>query len=277
MNNLHFSVLLSVYCKEKPNYLQLALQSIWDNQTRKPSEIVVVKDGKLTEELELMLSNFAKTAPVKFIVNEQNMGLAYSLNKGLEACSYDIVARMDTDDICFPKRFEKQIDYLLQHPEIDILGSFATKIDENGKEIGLMIVPIEHDNINRLIWTCPLIHPSVMYKKEKIISIGSYNLNAGVRQDDYELWFRCAINKLKFANLKESLLYYRFSEDNVKKNNICVGINRLKVGFKGCRNLKYPFIAYIGVAVPLIRSLFPYPLNVWFNELMIKYNPKSKA
>ena len=276
MDNFHFSVLLSVYCKEKPNYLQLALQSIWDSQTLKPSEIIIVKDGKLTEELELVLSTFAKIAPVKFVINEKNMGLTYSLNKGLKECSYNLVARMDTDDICFFNRFEKQIKYLQQHPEVDVLGGGAIKIDELGNEIELMIVPIEHNKISKLIWTCPFIHPSVMYKKEKVMSIGNYNPNAGVRQDDYELWFRCAINNFNFANLSEPLLYYRFFSNSVKKNNIKVGIDRFKVGFKGCRKLKFPFIAYIGVSVPLIRSLLPYPLNVWFNTLMIKYNPRFK-
>jgi glycosyltransferase involved in cell wall biosynthesis len=276
MKTTAFSVLMSVYYKEKPEYLLLALDSIWDKQTLKPNEIVIVKDGELTKELESVLSDFATDKPIKFLVNEQNMGLSYSLNRGLQACSCNLIARMDTDDICFPNRFEKQVQFLNEHPKIDILGSFAAKINENGNEIELIKVPVEHENIYRLIWTCPFIHPSVIFRKDKILSIGSYNPDSGVRQDDYELWFRCAKNKLRFANLPEPLLYYRFFADSVKRNNIKVGINQFKVGIKGCKELKYPLKAYLGIYIPLLRSFLPYPLNIWFNNLMVKFNPREK-
>jgi glycosyltransferase involved in cell wall biosynthesis len=275
MEKIKFSVLLSVYKKEKPEYLRLALDSIW-NQTLKPNQIVIVKDGELTDELESVLSDFSNDKPVKFVVNEQNMGLSFSLNRGLSACTNDLVARMDTDDICFSERFEKQIKFLIDNPDIDIVGSYAVKIDEKGNESELMKVPVLHENIYQLIWICPFIHPSVMFRKDKILSIGSYNPNSGFRQDDYELWFRCAKNKLKLANLPEPLLYYRFFADSVKRNNIKTGISQFKVGLKGCRELKYPLKAYIGICVPLFRSFLPYPVNVWFNNLMIKLNPREK-
>ena len=130
-----FSVLLSVYFKENPNYLAKALESIWINQVLKPTQIVVVKDGALTPELEEVLNDFSKIAPIDYVVNENNIGLSASLNKGLKACKYEIVARMDTDDISCPNRFEKQMAFFNENPGIDILGSFATKIDENGNFI----------------------------------------------------------------------------------------------------------------------------------------------
>jgi glycosyltransferase involved in cell wall biosynthesis len=275
MEKSNFSVLLSIYRKENPTYFRLALDSVW-NQTLQPAEIVLVKDGPLTAELESILADFARLAPVKFVVNEQNMGLATSLNRGLQACSFDIVARMDTDDICFPDRFEKQIHFLNNNPNVDIAGSFALKMDENGNEVGIIKVPIIHDNIYKLIWTCPFVHPTIMYRKSKILFAGNYNPTAGVRQDDYELWFRCAENHLRFANLSEPLLYYRFFSDSVKRNNIKVGISQFKVGWKGCKSLKFPLKAYVGIFVPLFRSFLPYPLNVWFNNLMIKLNPREK-
>jgi glycosyltransferase involved in cell wall biosynthesis len=271
----HFSVLLSVYIKENPSYLQLALKSIWDDQTLKPSEIVIVKDGSLTDDLESVLSEFSNDKPVKFIINEQNMGLSFSLNRGLKVCSYNIVARMDTDDICFPDRFEKQIQFLNEHPDIDILGSFAIKIDEKGEKNNLMKVPIDNKLIHKYIWTNPFIHPSVIFRKDKILFSGGYNPDSGIRMDDYELWFRCAKNKLAFANLSFPLLYYRFFADSIKKRNIQVGISQFKVGLNGCRLLNLPLIAYIGITVPLIRALLPYPLNKWFNNLMQKINPRD--
>jgi len=202
--NTKFSVLLSLYDRENPVYLRLALNSVW-NQTLKPNEIVIVKDGPLREELEAVLSDFSQIAPVKFVINEQNMGLSFALNKGLAACSNEIVARMDTDDICYSERFEKQLQFLSEHPDIDILGSFATKIDESGNEIELMKVPVNQEDIYRLIWTNPFIHPTVMFRKQQIMAIGSYNVNSGLRMDDYELWFRCAKNKLHFYKLLKDI------------------------------------------------------------------------
>jgi glycosyltransferase involved in cell wall biosynthesis len=276
MEKIKFSVLLSIYKKEKPEYLRLALTSIW-TQTLKPDEIVIVKDGKLTDELDTVLLEFAKDKPVKFVINEQNRGLSYSLNKGLSACSYNLVARMDTDDICFPERFEKQIKFFTENSNIDIVGSYAVKIDKKGTELGLMKKPVENRDIHKYIWTNPFIHPTVMFRKDKILLSGGYNPNSGIRMDDYELWFRCAKNKLTFANLPFPLLYYRFFDESIKKRSLKVGITQFKVGFNGCKTLHLPKVAYIGITVPLIRSLLPYPFNRRFNNLMQKFNPSKIA
>lgn len=270
-----FSVLMSIYKKEKPLYLKMALDSVL-NQTVPPDEIVIVKDGPLTNELEEIFTDFSKIAPIKYIVNETNIGLSKSLNKGLSECSNNLVARMDTDDICFPNRFEKQLEYLEKNPDVDLFGSNAIKINEEGTEIGSLIVPCENSDIHRLVWTSPFIHPSIMFKKSRIIEIGSYNPNSGFRQDDYELWFRCIENGFKCANIEEPLIFYRYFSDNVKRNNLRTGIDRFKVGFSGCRRLKLPLIAHIGVTIPLVRSLLPYPLNYYFNNLMTVVNPRSK-
>ncbi len=271
-----FSVLISVYRKERPEYLAKALNSIWDKQMVKPAQIVIIKDGELTPELNYILDDFAKTAPVDFIINETNIGLSASLNKGLLACKYELVARMDTDDIAYPNRFKKQIEYFKQYPETDILGSFATKIDEVGDTHEIIKTPANNKDIHRLIWTCPMIHPSVMFRKNKIMEAGSYNPNSGPRQDDYELWFRCAKFRLHFANITQPLLYYRFFSDSIRKNNFKVGWHRFKVGWHGCRQLKVSPIAYIGIILPFVRSMLPYPLNSWFQKLMDKINPRNR-
>ena len=273
MNSI--SVLLSIYHKENKDYLKKSLHSIWHHQTVKPKQIVIVKDGPLTKDLDEILNDFSKIAPVDFVINEKNIGLSASLNKGLKACKYDLVARMDTDDIAYSERFEKQLAFINENPSIDILGSFATKIDEKGEILSEIKVPISNELIYKYIWTCPFIHPSVMFKKSQIIKVGSYNSGSGPRQDDYELWFRCATNGLRFANLNEPLIYYRFFYDSIKKNNIKVGWHRFKVGFKGSRKLKLPLIAYVGITVPFIRSLLPYPLNFWFQKFMDNINPRS--
>ena len=182
---------------------------------------------------------------------------------------------MDTDDIAYPSRFERQMEYFISN-NVDIVGSYATKISSDGIEKGLLKVPIDNNSIHQLIWTCPFIHPTVMFLKKSVLNAGGYSDKAGPRQDDYDLWFRCANMRYTFANIAEPLVYYRFFDDSVQKNSIKVGWARLKVGFKGAYKLRLPFIAYIGVSLPVIRSLLPFPLNVYFNSLMARVNPRNK-
>ena len=99
MSRTNFSVLLSVYWKENPDWLRLSLKSIWEDQSLKPAEIVLVKDGPLTDRLEAVISQFKQSAPLKIVPLSQNQGLGRALNEGLKFCSFDLVARMDTDDI----------------------------------------------------------------------------------------------------------------------------------------------------------------------------------
>lgn len=273
---LSYSVLISVYYKENPLYLKTAIDSIFC-QTLAPSEVVLVKDGPLTNELELIISSY-KNPLLKIVVLPDNRGLSNALNIGLKHCSNELIARMDTDDICLPERFEKQVRFLQSQPEIDVVGSYAIKIDEYGNNLNELVkVPIEHDDIMRLIWTCPMNHPTVMFRKDKILSVGGYNPDAGPRQDDYDLWFRCAEKGLHFANLPEPLLYYRFFADSINKNSVRVGWYRLKVGLRGCRQLHLSLIARLGVCIPFIRSLLPYPLNVYFQKLMNCINPRNRG
>ena len=273
---MKFSVLLSVYIKEKPSYLELALKSIWDDQTLKPNEIVVIKDGPLNEELDNIIALFTKRAPVKLIVLEKNVGLSEALNIGLKECAYPLVARMDTDDISLPQRFETQIQYFETSPNLDVLGSKANKIDKEGTEIGELNVPVSNAEIKKYIWTCPFIHPTVMFKKESIIKAGGYKKEAGPRQDDYDLWFRCGSLNFNFENIDNKLLLYRFFEVNVVKNNVRVGWYRFKTGLRGCISNHCSFIAYIGILIPFLRSLLPYPLNIWFYKFANKFNPRDK-
>lgn len=265
-----FSVLMSLYIKENPFFLKQALESIYNSELL-PTEVVMVLDGEITQEQQNVLNEYPQ---LKIIPLEENKGLSNALNIGLKHCKYDLVARMDTDDICHSMRFKKQVEFLSQNMNVDVVGTFSYKIDENGKVIGNLIAPIGHDEIYKRIWTCPFIHPTVMFRRDSILSIGGYNPNSGPRQDDYELWFRCAENRLRFDNIAEPLFYYRFFSDSIKRNNIKVGWYRMKVGINGCRKLNLSPIAYLGVCVPLFRSLLPYPLNVWFNNLMIKINPR---
>ena len=272
-----FSVLMSIYHKESPHYFDLSLESL-HNQSAAAGEIVLVQDGPLTDALSKVIRKWEKRFEnkLKIVDLETNVGLSKALNHGLNHCRFDWVARMDTDDICLPERLAVQAEFISQNPDIDILGSYATTIDETGAAKKLLKVPLDHERIKKLVWSCPMIHPTVCFRRDKILAIGGYNPDAGPRQDDYDLWFRCAIAGYRFANIPQPLLLYRFTDDQVRKNTLKVGYHRLKVGIKGNRLLKAGPIAYIGVMVPFVRALLPYPLNVWFYKLFSKVNPRNQ-
>jgi glycosyltransferase involved in cell wall biosynthesis len=265
---------MSIYHKEKPEFFKLAFDSIL-NQTLLPNEIVLVKDGPLTDELDNILLKYISINQnlIKVVSLEKNVGLSKALNIGLKKCKYDYVARMDTDDIALPNRFEIQIYFLNNNPSIDVVGSWAYLFDDQNDNNGVLKTPELDDKIKKSIWTCPFVHPTVIFKKESILKVGSYNADAGPRQDDYDLWFRCAYNNLNFANIPQPLLKYRFTDNNIIKNTVKVGWYRMKVGYKWCWKLKCSPIAYIGIPIPFFRALLPYPLNVRFYHFMKKFRP----
>src|SRR5690554_5001347 len=115
---MSFTVLMSVYAKEQPDYFNQAFLSIWDQQTLKPDQIVLVKDGPLTAELDAEIQRWQeKLGKVLSVVElPENVGLGAALNEGLKACKYELVARMDTDDISLPARFEEQVAFMQTHP-----------------------------------------------------------------------------------------------------------------------------------------------------------------
>jgi glycosyltransferase involved in cell wall biosynthesis len=275
---MRFSILISVYEKENPLWFNLALESLW-SQSLEPDEVVLVKDGPLTPELETVLAGWQEKFGdrLRVVALERNVGLAAALNVGLKACRNEWVVRMDTDDICLPNRLEVLAGFIRKNPSADIVGSWAIRLDADGRPGRVMKVPVDPVRIRRLIWLCPLIHPTVCYKKEKILAVGGYDPLAGPRQDDYELWFRCAAAGYAFHNIPEPLLLYRFTEWNIRRNTFRVGYHRFKNGWKGNRLLGAGPAAYLGVAVPLFRGMLPYPLNVWMYRLLERFNNRLRG
>lgn len=271
----NFTVLMSLYHKENPQYLKLALESVF-TQTVSPDQVVLVIDGPIGKHLFEVVDIYRKKySALEIYPQETNKGLSTALNIGLTKCRNDIIFRMDTDDICFKNRFERVLTEYANHPELELIGSFATMIDEEGLEIKNMYVPITQPDIYRKVWTCPFIHPTVSFKKSSLLRAGSYNPDSGPRQDDYELWFRCVESGLKCKNIDEPLLYYRFFKDSITRNNIKVGWWRAKVGLKGAFRCKCSPIAYIGVFYPLIRACMPSIMRELMYKMSDRINPRS--
>jgi hypothetical protein len=182
---------------------------------------------------------------------------------------------MDSDDISLPRRFEKQIHYLEHHPDVDILGSWAEDIDAMGRKFDLRKVPSAHDDIVKYIWTCPLIHPTVIFKREAIISVGSYSAHIKRRQD-YELWFRCVKQGLEFANLQEPLLLYRLTDDTFLKNNPRAIWQQVKIGWKGCYLIGASPKAYIGTVFPLVKIILPRKIIKKLSRTFKRIDPRNR-
>lgn len=208
---MKFSVLLSIYHKEKPEYLLQSLDSVFA-QTLRADEVILVKDGPLTEELYTVLEEFqGKYQELKTVPLKENVGLGEALNEGLKHCSHDIVARMDTDDICKPDRFEKQLAVFKNNPDIDVVSSW---IDEFEGEVDNILstrkLPETHSEIYEYgKKRCPINHPAVMFKKSAVLTAGGY-MHLPLFED-YYLWVRMLVNGAKFYNIQESLLYFRTS------------------------------------------------------------------
>ncbi len=215
---MKFSVLMSVYYREKGQYLHEAIESIWSHQTMRPSEIVVVKDGPLNDELEEVLSFWQSRLQnkLRIVALDKNVGLGRALNHGLANCSYDIVARMDSDDISVPERFEKQITYMLKYG-VDVVGSSVMEFDPDGSTPKqARRVPLDHKEIEKFAkFRNPMNHPTVVFMKYAVESVGGYRDMPGF--EDYDLWVRLLQKKYVFANINENLVLMRAGNSQVNR------------------------------------------------------------
>ena len=210
-----FSVVTSVYRNDNPEFVKRALDSITLLQDRHPDEVVLVVDGPIPEKLSALINNYVNQSPDLYNVIwlPENKGLGNALRVGVENAKYEIIARMDSDDVSASDRFEKQISYMEKHPECDIVGGQITEfIDSESNIVGKREVPCSHDEI--LMWLkgrCPFNHMSVTMLRSRILSVGSYidwHFN-----EDYYLWIRMAEAGYQFANLPDTLVNVRVGKD----------------------------------------------------------------
>ena len=214
---MEFSVLLSIYSKEHPEYLRESLESVF-NQTLMPDEVVIVEDGSLTTELYSILDEYEKRYPqFKRVPLAVNGGLGNALNEGLKHCTYELVARMDTDDISFPDRFEKQVSFMINKPDTDICSGWIEEFEgvvDNVKS--LKKVPETHQEIAEYIKKRnPLNHPAVMFRKSTVDRVGGYQHFPLF--EDWYLWARMFADGAKFANIPARLLHFRVSAEMYKR------------------------------------------------------------
>lgn len=209
-----FSVLMSLYLKEKPEYLNEALKSVI-NQTVKPNEIVIVYDGPITTELKSVVEQYVSNNPglIKIIDNPENKGLGLALADGVAQCTYELIARMDTDDICRKDRFEKQLEEFVKDPRLDICGSHILEFEEKEENIvARRRVPLVDKDIKEYQKRRDgFNHVSVMFKKKSVLAAGNYQ--SCLLMEDTLLWANMFMNGAKGKNIDDYLVYVRIGKD----------------------------------------------------------------
>lgn len=205
------SVLLSVYKKENPKYFAQALESVM-HQTLQPDEIVIIKDGPLTDELEQVIDEAKETfANIVTFQFEENVQLGRALEKGVQLCKNELIARMDTDDIACPERLQVQFKYMRQHPEVAVCGGWLEEFNDEGTHKKIKEMPIEKDAIRKYArYRNPLNHMTVMFRKSEIIKAGNYKHFPLL--EDYYLWCRVIANGGVVSNLPRVLVNMRTNE-----------------------------------------------------------------
>lgn len=210
-----FSVVSSVYINDKPDDFRRALESITNRQTVPPSEVVLVVDGPVPEGIEKVLEEFclSNTGLFKIVRFENNQGLGVALQKGVEIASNEIIMRMDSDDIALPYRFEKQIKFMEEHPEVALCGGQIEEfIDYEDNIVGKRVVPCTNEAIREYMKSrCPFNHMTVAFRRSEILRVGNYQ--PWFWNEDYYLWLRMLLGGCVFANLPDTLVHMRAGRD----------------------------------------------------------------
>jgi O86/O127-antigen biosynthesis beta-1,3-galactosyltransferase len=212
MDEVHVSVLMCTY--KYSLFLERAIVSI-DKQTHKNIELILVVNCIGNIDYKKIYTFCSKYKFIK-IYRTRICQLSYNLNFGMDKCSSNYILRLDDDDICYSNRITKLLKFMLLH-DLDVIGSNADYIDEGGKIIGSSShLEFDNERIKRsLMYKNPIIHPSVLFNKKSVLSIGGYS--GGFVSEDYDLWLRLSRNKkIRFMNLEESLIQYRIHPQQSK-------------------------------------------------------------
>lgn len=212
MIDVKFSVSMSTYGKDNPIWLKEAIESIL-NGTVKPNEIVLVVDGPVPQDLDVIITKYENNEIFKIIRLEKNCGHGEARRIGLENCSNELVALMDSDDISSSQRFEKQLECFSKDSEISIVGGNITEfIGEPDNIVGKRVVPVKDADIKDYMkYRCPMNQVTVMFKKSLVDSVGGYI--DWFCEEDYYLWLRMSLKGMKFANIPDILVNVRVGED----------------------------------------------------------------
>lgn len=269
----NYSVLMSVYYKEKAEYLQQALDSIF-NQTILTNDFVLVCDGKLTESLNEVIEKTRKKYPeiLHVIRLDQNQGLGNALNIGIKYCKNELVARMDSDDISYPDRCERQIKIFNNMNNVSIVSG---TVEEFSSDINIVnskrVLPENNKNIREFAKSRnPFNHPCVMYKKSHVEEAGGYK--DFYLLEDYYLWIRMLLKGFEGYNIQVSLLHMRAGSDMYKRRSGWKYSKSQRYLFKYMKDTE--FITYVqytkNIVIRTLSSIAPNSLRKMMFETILR-------
>ena len=299
-----FSVIMSIYKSDVPEYLHIALESMM-NQTRRPDEIVIVGDGPVPAELEQEVANAAncgskfkvqgsmscpqgvselqealsnspqgeRTTEIRYLRQKKNRGLGAALAVAVEAAQYPYLARMDSDDICLPDRFEKQMKCFEEDPELSAVGGMITEfVDTPENIVTKRVLPLEDKDIKRFMKSrCGVNHVTVIFKKEDLLKAGNYR--SDYRQEDYYLWARMMKVGCKFRNIPDVVVNVRSGADQFARRS------GWKYYLDHCAIFRYMYregliswgrLAYNYIVRFVVQFMMPNGLRTWVYQHVLR-------
>jgi glycosyltransferase EpsE len=238
-------------CFNSQNYLRFSIESIL-NQTFNEFEFIIIDDCSTDDSYNIILNYSELDKRIKVFRNNNNLGLTKSLNLGLSYCLYDLVFRMDADDVAIFNRLEIQSKYFYSK-KLDILGGYSMELGYNKiRKMPLNLVGIKKS----LVFKNPIIHPSVCYSKAKILSVGGYS-EKYPKMQDYDLWFKAISSGFIIENMPEILIYYRVNSNIKIKNTFRYRLIESEIRFNGLRKLNLPIFYYFTILIPFFLLIIP--------------------
>lgn len=261
-----FSVLMSIYYKEKPEYFCECMESIL-TQTVQPSQIVIVKDGPLTNELERVISKYIAQNPELYTIIpiEKNVGLGLALAEGMLHCKHELIARMDTDDISRNDRFELQLMEFEKDPNLDICGSHIVEFERSTDIIVCRrTVPLDDESIKKYQKRRDAFnHVSVMFKKNAVLRAGNYQ--SCLLMEDTLLWVNMIKSGAVCKNLDDDLVYVRIGQDMYERRGGLAYLKKYAIGRRRIKDTGYisTWDYYYTLIVQFLVVIMPNKLRGW--------------
>ncbi len=253
---MKISVLMSTYCRERPDYLDEAMTSIWTDQVRRPDQIVLVEDGPLTPPLYQVIADWKQQLGdiLTVVENSRNKGLAEALNDGIAVATGDLIARMDSDDRSAPERFLLQERYMEAHPEVDILGGSLEEFNDDGSLSNIRRYPQGMKEVKATLHKAsPLGHPTVMFRRRFFDSGFRYS-NKYYICEDVSLWFEAVKAGRVINNIPQVILYFRRNDSMMVRRGKKKAWSEFLAYSEGIKSLYG--LSTFKYAYPLMRMAF---------------------
>ena len=270
---MKLSVIMSIYKSDVPELVRMALDSLLQ-QTLSPNEIVIVGDGPVPADLELEVESLklrveSEQLPIEvtYLPQEQNRGLGEAMRIAVENAKYDYVARMDSDDICLPDRFEKQMKCFEEDPELSLVGGMITEFDgEPENIIAKRVLPLDDVGIKKMMrGRCAVNHVTVIFKKADLLRSGNYQ--PYWLQEDQYLWARMMEHGCKFRNIPDVVVNVRSGKDQIaRRSGWRFYKSVVRVFWYMYRHglISFGYFLYICAIRGVVQVLMPNRLRTWF-------------